>query len=120
MKRNLVKALIMLCAYISLPSTAAETWSTIETVKLIFPQAKRENVNHVHSEKILAALDNMDWLPSECTNRGYFYFEKTDTHFLSILLSAQATGSTVQIAVTNTDIANGICRATMLASPRWN
>lgn len=99
---------------------AAENWSPVLNVKLIFPQAKREDPNHPHSEKILVALSDMAWLPPACTNRGYFYIEKTDTQVYSLILAAMAGKSTIQVSVTDQQIAAGICRATMVGSPTWN
>ncbi len=101
-------------------SFAAEIWSPVLNVKLIFPQAKREDPSHPHSEKILVSLSDMGWLPSACTNRGYFYLEKTDTHVYSLLLAAMTGKTTVQVSVTDQQIAAGICRATMVGSPTWN
>ena len=113
MKSNFLKVLVVGLIITSMPTSAAEVWSTVEKVKTIFPQAKRESSTHPHSDKILISLENMNWLPSKCTNRNYFYFEKSDSHFLSLFLSAQTTEKTVQVAVTDNQVTNGICRATM-------
>lgn len=101
-------------------ANATETWSPSLGIKLLFPQLKRENPTHVHSEKILVALVDMSWLPPLCTNRGHFYIEKTDTQAYSLLLAAMFAKSNVQVSVTDQDIAGGACRATMIASPTWN
>lgn len=101
-------------------ANATETWSPSLGIKLLFPQAKRENPTHVHSEKIMASLVDMSWLPSACTNRTHFYIEKTDTQVYSLLLAAMFAKSNVQVAVTDQEIVGGVCRATMIASPTWN
>jgi hypothetical protein len=89
-------------------------------MKLIFPQTKREDPNHPHSEKTLIALSDMAWLPQACTNRGHVYIEKSDAAAYSLLLAAMFAKSTVQVAVTDQQPAGGICRVTMAASPTWN
>lgn len=101
-------------------SFAAEQWSPVLNVKLLFPQAKRENPNHVHSEKIMIALADMSWLPLTCTDRNYVYIEKTDSHIYSLLMAAMMSKATVQLSVTDLQPVGGVCRVTMAASPTWN
>ena len=105
---------------LSAAASATEKWSPVLSIRLIFPQAKREDPNHPHSEKIFVALSDMSWLPAACTERNYFYIEKTDTQVYSLLMAAMFAKATVQIAVTDKELAAGVCRATMLGSPSWN
>ncbi|MGF1718294.1 hypothetical protein L4D08_25915 [Photobacterium chitinilyticum] len=100
--------------------SAAEIWSPASEIKIIFPQAQREDPNHPHSEKILVSLKNMAWLPSSCIDRNYFYIGKEDNHLYSLLMSAMFAKQTVQVSVTDTQIVGGACRATMIGSPTWN
>jgi hypothetical protein len=102
------------------PSVAAESWSPVLNVKLLFAQAKREDPNHIHSEKISISLSDMSWLPAACTDRNYVYIEKTDTHLYSLLMAAMVSKTTVQLAVTNLQPLAGVCRVTMVGSPSWN
>jgi hypothetical protein len=116
----ILSATTMFLVLVSSSSYANETWSPVLSVKLIFPQTKREDPNHPHSEKTLISLSDMAWLPQACTNRGYAYIEKADATAYSLLLAAMLAKSTVQIAVTDQLPAAGVCRVTMTASPTWN
>ena len=114
-----LKYFSLLPVFFGLQVSAQESWSPALKVKLLFPQAVRENVQHPHSGKTLVALSDMTWLPSACTNKNYFFIESTDNHLYSLLLSSYTSGSTIQAAVSDQRVAGGVCRATMLASPAW-
>ena len=118
--KSILAVTTMFLVLVSSSSYANETWSPVLSVKLIFPQTKREDPNHPHSEKTLIALSDMAWLPQACTNRGHVYIEKSDTAAYSLLLGAMFAKSTVQLAVTDQQPAGGVCRVTMAASPTWN
>lgn len=101
-------------------ANATEVWSPKSEVRILFPQAQREDPNHPHSDKILVSLENMTWLPAACVDRKYFYIGKDDTHLYSLLMSAMFANKTVQVSVTDKQIVGGACRGTMIGSPAWN
>ncbi len=105
---------------VSSSSWAAEIWSPVLNVKLLFPQAKREDPAHVHSEKILIALSDMSWLPAQCADRNYVYIEKLDGHIYSLLMSAMVSKATVQLFVSNHQPIGGVCRVVGAGSPSWS
>ncbi len=124
---NKVKVIpvFILSLLISSIISAEEKWSDKSyEIRSIFTQAKRENPDHVHSNVILFALKDMSgsWLPTSgdgTCSQSYFYILKDDTHLYSLLLAAQMASKQVRVAVTNTDRKDGICRATMIASPSY-
>jgi hypothetical protein len=121
MKFSIKLLMVLLCWIVTVNfSVAAESWSPVLNVKLLFVQAKREDPNHIHSEKISISLTDMTWLPVACTDRNYVYIEKTDTHLYSLLMAAMISKTTVQLAVSNLQPLAGVCRVTMVGSPSWS
>ena len=95
---------------------AIEIQSPSLTVKTIFAQGVREDPNHPHSDKILVSLNNMSWVGAGCSS-VYFYIYKSDFHLFSLLLNAHTKNMPVSVTITDTDVLNGVCRATMVSSP---
>jgi len=105
--------------FVTVDVQAIERWtSSPSKVDVIFPQGKRENPNHAHSEKILLSLENMSGIPAGCRS-DYVYLNKDDTHLYSLILAAHMSQKNIRIAATDQGKLTDICRVVMVASPNY-